>query len=204
LLATSCCGQTINLHKKRKTKKTFERTFFSTMADDSDEEYIETMSDESDEEYIDEEYIDEDEVEANEVAATLLHLNQRPAESPGLQPAKRQTTKGKKTSNYRKQLESLKTEKEKSKFRERHRKYKQNSRERLRVAKYNLFDGSMPAIEALAELSTDCIDHLKVAQSFGANIRQEEIKLIIGKLENKRFLQGVDFSVSACLILICL
>jgi len=38
LLATSCCGQTINLHKKRKTKKTFERTFFSTMADDSDEE----------------------------------------------------------------------------------------------------------------------------------------------------------------------
>jgi len=65
-----------NLHQNKKDEM-FECTFFSTMADDADEDYIATMPDNSE----DEDCIDEDEVKAHQVAASLFDLNQKPAES---------------------------------------------------------------------------------------------------------------------------
>jgi len=101
-------------------------------------------------------------------------------------------------SNYSKHLASLKTEKERAEYREIHRMYAVKKHEKNRIIKHFLFNGSLKAVQALATLRTDCVDHLKVAEFFGANIvQQEEINLILGNLENKKVLQGIDFSVSA-------
>jgi len=100
-------------------------------------------------------------------------------------------------SNYSKHLASLKTEKERAEYREIHRMYAVKKHEKNRIIKHFLFNGSLKAVQALATLHTDCVDHLKVAEFFGADIVQEEINLILGNLENKQVLQGIDFSVSA-------
>ena len=100
-------------------------------------------------------------------------------------------------SNYSKHLASLETEEERAKYREIHRMYAVRKREKNRVIKRFLFNGSTKAVQALANLRTDCTDHLKVTEFFGADIVQEEINLILGNLENKQVLQGIDFSVSA-------
>jgi len=73
-------------------------------------------------------------------------------------------------SNYSKHLASLKTEEERAKYHEIHRMYAVRKREKNRVIKRFLFNGSMKAVQALANLHTGCTDHLKVADFFGVTL----------------------------------